>query len=283
MDIDPECVPLATAHRIGPYNAKSYRPRPLIIKFVDFASREKVWSKRRSLQGGTIWLNEDFPVEIDRRRKMLWPFVLGARQGDPDHPDVRITANLHMDKIIINKQAYTVNDIDKLPEFAKRKVHHKKTKDVTIFFSRESPFSNFYRSIFEIEEQRYTSVEQYLSYNKAIIFDEPDLATELLHIDEPKILKQKVKRLRKYDEDIWIDRAPALLKSALAAKFEQDDDLKQALVETGSTVLGEASPSDFFFGIGMSLNRHRAVDRSSWTGENLQGRTLMWVRDEIND
>ena len=87
-------------------------------------------------------------------------------------------------------------------------------------------------------------MEQCLSYNKVMI----SLLNCLTFLN-------KVKRLRKYDEDTWIDRASGLLKAAITAKL-------QVVVETGSTVLGEAGHSDFFFGIGMSLNHHGLVKTS---------------------
>ena len=44
------------------------------------------------------------------------------------------------------------------------------------------------------------------------------------------------------------------------------------------TTIGEASPSDTLFGIGLSITNPKAMDISKWRGTNLQGTTLMEIR-----
>ena len=61
----------------------------------------------------------------------------------------------------------------------------------------------------------------------------------------------------------------------------QNEQLKAFLPSTVDNVIGEASPSDQLFGIGMSLNNPSAVDIFLWCSENLHGSTLMEVRDEL--
>ena len=65
------------------------------------------------------------------------------------------------------------------------------------------------------------------------------------------------------------------------AKFTQNDHLKNVLLSTGATVLGEASTHDLLFGIGLSLRNPNAMDSRRWRGKDLQGKTLMVVGDEI--
>ena len=103
-------------------------------------------------------------------------------------------------------------------------------------------------------------------------YGDPQLSRDLLDIHEPKVLKQRVKRLKNYNEADWMNYIPIMLKPALSAsKFEQNEILRDALVATGSTVLAEASPYDTLFGIGLGLNNPLALDQSSWHDKNLQG------------
>ena len=63
------------------------------------------------------------------------------------------------------------------------------------------------------------------------------------------------------------------------SKFSQDEDLKKQLLETGHRELVEASPTDRIWGIGFPGDQAMA-HRSEW-GQNLLGRALMVVREEI--
>ena len=51
---------------------------------------------------------------------------------------------------------------------------------------------------------------------------------------------------------------------------------------TGDTTIGEASPSDSTWGIGLSLKDPTAKDPTKWTGKNLLGKILMSVRNSRN-
>ncbi|KAK2149790.1 hypothetical protein LSH36_436g01022 [Paralvinella palmiformis] len=65
---------------------------------------------------------EDYPYEIERRRKQLWPYLRAARAGDPNHHENRVTAHLRVDKLIINCQAFSVDNVDKVPDFVRSAV-----------------------------------------------------------------------------------------------------------------------------------------------------------------
>ena len=282
MNIDTDTLNISRAHRLGPFNAKQSSPRAIIIKFNDFNDRERVWEKRSALKGSGLWIREDYPAAIEAKRKILWPYLRAARLGDPELPQKRITAFLRLDQLVINKRVYSSDNINLLPDFVKHRVDHPpniiKTDDVTVFFTRESPLSNFYPCHLNIDDRDYSSVEQYLSYKKALLFGSNELAEQLLIIRDPRVLKQRVKRLANFDHAKWETESGDILMTALNAKFSQDDDLRDELLSTGDTAIGEASPHDLLFGIGLSLHNPNAVNASRWRGLNLQGKKLMEVR-----
>ena len=87
-------------------------------------------------------------------------------------------------------------------------------------------------------------------------------------MDNPRIQKQKARKLRKFDNATWHDKARTILHTALMAKFTHNIHLKEALLETGTTVVAEANPMDTMFGIGMSIYNPAATDNSKWQGHN---------------
>ena len=283
MGLDPSNIQIARSHRLGPYQPKRKTPWPIIFKLVNPADREMIWSKRVSLKGSRVWLSEDYPSEIDRKRQLLWPYVRAARLGNPDNPDSHTTAYLREDKIVINKKSY--DQIESLPKYVLRNYENppamKKSEEITLFFTKKSPLSNFFPCHFNVDDIDYSSAEQYISYHKALLYDTTDVAAKILHINDPKQQKQLAKRLAKFDQNSWDEHAGPILKSGLKAKFDQNDELMSELLSTGDTILGEACSHDLLFGIGLSLHNPNAMNRSSWRGQNLQGVTLMEIRDEI--
>ncbi|KAK3106901.1 hypothetical protein FSP39_002444 [Pinctada imbricata] len=65
-------------HRVGRKHSPrdGQRPRPIVAKFSFFKDREFV---RRhapwTLKGSNYWVQEQFPVEIEQRRKALYPIM----------------------------------------------------------------------------------------------------------------------------------------------------------------------------------------------------------------
>ncbi len=65
------------------------------------------------------------------------------------------------------------------------------------------------------------------------------------------------------------------------AKFSQNPGLKKLLLATGTSKIGEASPYDDLWGIGMDVKDKRALTPSKWTGKNWLGEALMKVRKKL--
>ena len=284
MGLDPSNFHILRAHRLGQYKKQTV-PRPIIFRLANSVERDTVWEKRGALKGSGVWIKEDYPAEIEERRRILWPYVRAARQGDPSNPNVRISAYLRGDKLILNNQSYTTDNIDTLPGFIQSTINNppviRKSDEVTIFFTKDCPLSNFHSCEFEIDGVGYLSVEHYLCYQKALLYDTEEVANEIFAMTEPNLQKQRAKRLAKFDQLSWNRKAGDILKTALSAKFAQNENLLRQLISTGDTVIGEACAHDTMFGIGLSLQNPNAMNVARWRGKNLQGTTLMAVRDDL--
>ena len=279
MDLD---IAIVRAHRYGPRGGSN---RPIIIRLLNYDDKFKILAQRRSLSGSQVVIREDYPPEIERRRKILWPYIRAAYAGDPLSPETKVKAYLRGDKLVINNHVYRHDNLQSLPSFVKDNFNKppssRTSNNVTVFFSKDSPLSNFHRSRFEVDDVDYNSVEQYLSVHKAMLFDTAEVAKGIMRLDKPEEQKKRVKKLKNFNHDIWSRQAGPILDKALFAKFSQNENLKDYLIKTGSTTLGEASAHDRLFGIGLSIHNPNALDLEKWHGQNLQGTGLMKVRQAL--
>ena len=124
-------------------------------------------------------------------------------------------------------------------------------------------------------------VEQYLSYQKAMLFGSQSVAISIMQMEDPALMKKAVRNIPAFNETSWKVEAQKILKTALQEKFHQNAQLKSALLETGENELGEASPTESLFGIGMSLSNLNNMNISKWRGDNIQGKVLMEVLKEL--
>nr|MBP3598860.1 NADAR family protein [Eubacterium sp.] len=143
-------------------------------------------------------------------------------------------------------------------------------------------FSNWYRADFENARRKFSSVEQYMMYQKAVLFREYGLAEKILATNDPaKIKKLGRSHMKRFDADVWDKISKQVVKRGVRAKFEQNEELLEMLLATGDAVLAECSRNDRKWGIGVGIRETNRYDTSTWCGKNLLGRVLMEVREEL--
>jgi ribA/ribD-fused uncharacterized protein len=123
-----------------------------------------------------------------------------------------------------------------------------------------------------------------MMYHKAILFDDPDVAQEILENgDDPKVVKALGRKVKGFNQEIWDERKFDIVIDANRAKFGQNDELRELLLQTEGRELIEASPLDRIWGIGFSkANALKTQNQKRW-GRNLLGKALMQVREEFNN
>lgn len=143
-------------------------------------------------------------------------------------------------------------------------------------------FSNWYRCDFKYAKMKFTSMEQYMMYHKVIMFRQYELADRIMETDDPAIIK-KIGRTRfnNFNSYLWDKTCCQIVKRGLRAKFEQNEDLLEALLNTKDKLLVECSSRDKKWGIGIDINDPMRFDVELWDGDNLLGRLLMEVREEL--
>ena len=80
----------------------------------------------------------------------------------------------------------------------------------------------------------------------------------------------------------WNTTLSRLIDEVNLAKFKQYPELAQRLMELPSPlVIGAYEPNDTYMGIGLSVDNVKAKDKLAWTGENLIGKALMKIRENL--
>lgn len=141
--------------------------------------------------------------------------------------------------------------------------------------------SNWYPSCFTVDGTMFTSMEQYMMYNKAVCFHDIDVANQILETDDVAEIKSLGRLVKGYDDNHWNGVRQISVYEGLCAKFDQNENLKQQLLGTGRAILAECAVRDRIWGIGLSMHDPDRLDRSKWKGQNLLGYALMMVREKL--
>lgn len=150
------------------------------------------------------------------------------------------------------------------------------------FYGSKCVFSNFYPSKFVIDEIEYNCVEQFFQFQKAIVFEADDTAMKILGSTSPKYQKQLGRKgIPYFDSKIWNQKCNDVMLVGLMAKFSQNPELKQVLLDSNEAILVEASPTDKYWGIGLSANHPDTRNPEKWPGHNHLGFALMQTRKTL--
>lgn len=170
------------------------------------------------------------------------------------------------------------------------------------FWTTESPFSQWHRTSFTAtsflfasdnekrklltdkiphSELKYSSAEQFMMYQKAMLFLDREIAFEILETDDVRTIKLLGRKVRNFNEDVWRYNRSKIVYEGNKAKFTQNEVLKNSLFTTKGTTLVEAAPNDKIWGIGLPEDDPRASRRKTWMGKNLLGEILTQLRIDL--
>ena len=259
-------------HRLGANTIKG-KIRPIIACFSFCKERQQVWLQRKKLQKTTHWIAEDFPEEVQLRRRSLKPVLQQAVK-------LGKTAFLAVDKLVIDKTTYTVNNLSSLPnELSPAKLATPQlNENIVAFTGSASPLSNFHSSPFNLHGMKFLHNEQYYQHMKAIRNKAEDIALQILQESNPAKCKQMGGRVKVLDSDRWEVECVDIMREGCKAKFQQNHQLCQFLLATGKGTLVEAR-NDPFWGAGKWITDLQKDPQ--WPGSNELGKVLEVIRDEL--
>ena len=142
--------------------------------------------------------------------------------------------------------------------------------------------SNWYRSVFTVDEITFSSMEQYMMYEKAVQFQDQQTAEKILGTDDVAEIKALGRMVRNFDEKIWREKRESIVHKGVLQKFLQNPELAEKLLETGEQMIAECAVKDKIWGIGLSMGDEERFCVDKWKGQNLLGQILMQVRAEIS-
>ena len=142
--------------------------------------------------------------------------------------------------------------------------------------------SNWYPSVFTMNGVTFSSMEQYMMYQKALRFGDTKIADKILATDDVAKIKKLGREVQGYDDSVWNGVRQIIVYEGLTAKFSQNEDLKAKLLETKDVILAECAVRDKIWGVGLSMTDEKRFDKDKWKGQNLLGYALMLVREHLS-
>lgn len=127
--------------------------------------------------------------------------------------------------------------------------------------------SNWYLSEFKVDSIQFSSMEQYMMYKKAIVFNDTKIAKEILETTDVSKIKALGRQVSNYSDTYWNGVRQIIVYKGLLAKFSQNDDLKKILLNTGNDILAKCAVQDKIWGIGLSMKDTNIWDMAKWRGE----------------
>ena len=190
------------------------------------------------------------------------------------------------DKIIeIGRRALQESDTS-CPGIPDKLVIAGKKVDAVFFHKPEEPcgyLSNWYPSPFDLDGIRFSSAEQYIMYRKCMLFGDEPAAKAVLATDDPEKQQAIGRNASGYMEPVWAGARQMAAFRAVMAKFSQNHNLKQKLLDTGDAYLVECAGSDRVWACGIRLADDRRYNAANWTGSNILGFLLMEVRKLLKE
>lgn len=160
------------------------------------------------------------------------------------------------------------------------------TETEIYFYNLNNKFdymSNFYKTDFTDKNGiQYNCSEEYFMYNKCITFNQNNnkLLQDILTETSPIKIKQHGRKVQNFNDTIWKEKRYNIMLEALRLKFNQNEIIKQKLLDTKPKILYEASKNDKIWGIGFYNKEAIQTDKSKF-GKNLLGNALMEIRSEF--
>lgn len=264
---------IISAYRIGQKSDKDAYIRPIVVKMMDPLVKLVLMEKKGKLknhdQYGYVFLNDDLPPKMKNERKVLREICKYA------HSIGYKGCKTSGGKLVINGRSYRYDTIHLLPqELQMCNIKTRLVGDGLGFQGEESYLSNFYPATLTIEQMSFSSAEQAYQYFKARASKRDDMADKILGMSNPRKIKlagDEVDTLATWEQD-----KEAFLRSVVYSKFNQNEELRKKLLDTGDIPIYECTKNRYW-GCGLRLDAPEWQSKI-YPGLNKMGAILSSVR-----
>ena len=181
--------------------------------------------------------------------------------------------------IVIDGKHFHHHNIHTLPlDLEATSVTSKSDQSTYAFFGELNPLSNFHSCKFIYENEEFHSSEQLIQFKKAEFCNDEPAMTRILSSSDAQDIKEIARDITSYNHKSGSEHAEHLCYEGLKAKFMQNPNLLNYLLETGNKTIIEAC-TDEFWGTGVTLGVKNCLNPTKWTSVGILGKMLMKIRD----
>ena len=130
-------------------------------------------------------------------------------------------------------------------------------------------FSNFSKHGFELKGKYWLTSEHYF---QAMKFESTKYEEEIRLLPSPMDVAIKGRDRKLPLRNDWEDVKDNIMREAVLAKFQANDDIKEILLNTENREIVEQTTNDYYWGCG-----------TKGTGKNMLGKILMEVREILKN
>lgn len=262
---------LDMVYRTGKILQGNVYPRPITVIFLRKGLKLWILATKKNLGWDTyskITYSEDMTSDVRKHREQLKSIASKANEGD-------FVVKMAGNKIHIDGIAYGYEDMDIIPmELRCALPQQRNVKKGIAFRGKDSFLSNFFSCNIRIDDELYTSVEQYYQSQKCITCEDHDRAQKIMSTDDPQYIKRVGDDcIENYE---WLECKVYIMFKGLFYKFSQNESLALKLLATEKQGLFEAT-TDHFYGAGVGWHSKK-WGLYSWEGKNIMGILLTKVR-----
>lgn len=116
---------------------------------------------------------------------------------------------------------------------------------------------------------------------EAVLFKDQITAEKILQTDDVAKIKALGRTVQNFDDEVWAKEREGIVYNGVLEKFRQNPELAEKLKKTGEEIIAECAVKDRIWGIGLSIKDENRLSIDKWRGQNLLGRILMRVREDI--
>ena len=199
---------------------------------------QKLFQSKKSLPKG-VYIDREYTSDTEHTRKILRPILKLAKSK----PKYKGKCKLGGDVLVAHSRRYSTNSLHHLAEDINGYKASSKENDSTIAFLGElNPMSNFHPAHFEKDGVQYHCLEQFIQEQKAMYFEDHDIAHQIRLAKSALDCKDLAKTIRSFNHAAWCEVAKDRCKPGIRSRFTHaaNGHLRNLLLTTGLKQIVEA-------------------------------------------